>query len=108
MGPVLILLYGIVAYLIAMASIAYAIGFVGNYWVPKSIDSGSVGPLGEALVVNILLLGLFAIQHSGMARRGFKKASTAKEMWALKTNAMKASDRLARFLSGVFDQLKQP
>ncbi len=77
MGPVLILLYGIVAYLIAMASIAYAIGFVGNYWVPKSIDSGSVGPLGEALVVNILLLGLFAIQHSGMARRGFKKASTA-------------------------------
>ena len=74
MGPVLILLFGIVAYLIAMASIAYAIGFVGNYWVPKSIDSGSVGPLGEALVVNVLLLGLFAIQHSGMARRGFKKA----------------------------------
>jgi protein-S-isoprenylcysteine O-methyltransferase Ste14 len=77
MGPVLILLFGIVAYLIAMASIAYAIGFVGNYWVPKSIDSGSVGPLGEALVVNVLLLGLFAIQHSGMARRGFKKALTA-------------------------------
>ncbi len=77
MGPVLILLYGIVAYLIAMASIAYAIGFVGNYWVPKSIDSGSVGPLGEALIVNVLLLGLFAIQHSGMARRGFKKALTA-------------------------------
>jgi protein-S-isoprenylcysteine O-methyltransferase Ste14 len=77
MGPVLILLYGIVAYLIAMASIAYAIGFVGNYWVPKSIDSGSVGPLGEALVVNVLLLGVFAIQHSGMARRGFKKALTA-------------------------------
>ena len=77
MGPVLILLYGIVAYLIAMASIAYAIGFVGNYWVPKSIDSGSVGPLGKALIVNVLLLGLFAIQHSGMARRGFKKALTA-------------------------------
>lgn len=77
MGPVLILLFGIAAYLIAMASIAYAIGFVGNYWVPKSIDSGSVGPLGEALVVNVLLLGLFAIQHSGMARRGFKKALTA-------------------------------
>jgi len=60
MGPVLILLFGIVAYLIAMASIAYAIGFVGNYWVPKSIDSGSVGPLGEALVVNVLLLGFWA------------------------------------------------
>ena len=42
MGPVLILIFGIVAYLIAMASIAYAIGFVGNYWVPKSIDSGTI------------------------------------------------------------------
>ncbi len=73
MGPVLILLYGIVAYLIAMASIAYAIGFVGNYWVPKSIDSGSAGPLGKALIVNVLLLGLFAIQHSGYGAPRFQE-----------------------------------
>jgi len=77
MSPVVILLYGIVAYLIAMASAAYGIGFVGNHWVPKSIDSGPVGPLGEALVVDVMLLGLFAVQHSGMARRAFKKALTA-------------------------------
>jgi protein-S-isoprenylcysteine O-methyltransferase Ste14 len=77
MGRLATLLYGIVAYAIAMASIAYAVGFIGNLLVPKSIDSGPSVPLGEALIVNVLLLGLFAVQHSGMARRGFKSAWTA-------------------------------
>ena len=77
MGRIAILFYGVVAYVLAMASLAYAIGFIGNLWVPKSIDSGPLVPLGEALTVNVLLLALFAVQHSGMARRGFKKSSTA-------------------------------
>lgn len=77
MGQVIVLVYGIFAYLVAMASVAYAIGFVGNLWVPKSIDTGVLAPFGEALAVNVLLLGLFAVQHSGMARRGFKKVWTS-------------------------------
>jgi methanethiol S-methyltransferase len=73
MGGIVAVLYGAAVYLIFLATFLYAVAFVGNLPVPKTIDSGVPGSLGEALVVNTLLLGLFAIQHSVMARPAFKR-----------------------------------
>ena len=67
------LLYGLVAYLIFFVTFLYAVGFVSGLLVPKTIDTGSVVPMTEALIVNILLMSLFAVQHSVMARKQFKQ-----------------------------------
>jgi protein-S-isoprenylcysteine O-methyltransferase Ste14 len=74
MQRILVLLYGVTAYVMFLAVFLYAVGFVlGVPYLPKTIDTGTVVPIGEALIVNLLLMSLFAVQHSGMARRGFKQ-----------------------------------
>lgn len=73
MGRLVAFLYGLISYFVFFASFLYAIGFVEDFIVPKTIDSGAAVPLAEALIVNLLLMSVFAIQHSVMARPQFKQ-----------------------------------
>ena len=76
LGRAAIFAYGLVCYLVFFGTFLYAIGFIGNWVVPKTMDSGIQGPFMQALAINAALLGIFAIQHSWMARRSFKAALT--------------------------------
>ena len=73
MPRLLVLLFGLCSYAVFLFAFLYQIGFLVGVVVPKSINDGEVGPLPTAVVVNVLLLGLFALQHTVMARLSFKR-----------------------------------
>jgi len=77
MGKFLATIYGISTYLLFLVTALYMIGFLGNFAVPKSISSGVETSFSKGILINLLLLSVFAIQHSLMARQSFKKWLTS-------------------------------
>jgi len=76
LNRVLVFAYGVLSYAVFFATFLYAIGFIGNLVVPVTIDGEPRSPLWQALAIDALLLGVFAIQHSVMARPAFKRRWT--------------------------------
>ena len=98
MTRMLTLLYGVVSYLVFLGSYLYAIGFLGNIVVPKSVDSGPTDPWRAALAIDLALLSLFAVQHSVMARQGFKRLLTRVIPQALERSTYVLASSLAMIL----------
>jgi protein-S-isoprenylcysteine O-methyltransferase Ste14 len=65
--------YGAAAYLLFVVAFLYLVAFLGNFWVPRTVDHAIPGPLGQAVVINAALVALFGVQHSVMARPAFKR-----------------------------------
>jgi len=116
MGTIITLAYGVGSYAAFFLTFLYAIGFLGNVLVPKSLDSGSTGSLGTALLVDVGLLSLFAVQHSVMARPAFKRLITTVVSPAAERSTYVLASSLAlallfwqwRPLGGVVWEVEQP
>jgi len=98
MGKFLATIYGIFAYLLFLVAAVYLVGFLANYMVPKSISSTPVSSVGQAAIINLLLLSVFAIQHSLMARESFKKWITSFMNPAIERSTYVLLSNLALFL----------
>ncbi len=83
MGRVIAFVYGLICYFAFFGTILYAIGFTENMVVPKGIDGGTIGSTGQSILINVLLLGAFAVQHSIMARPAFKAKWTKIIPWPI-------------------------
>lgn len=98
MNRYLTISYGAGCYVVFLASFFYAIGFVGNLVVPRTVDHGVAASIAEAVVVNVLLLAVFAMQHSVMARPAFKRWWTRLVPNAIERSTYVLLSSLALFL----------